>query len=188
MNRSSLSYVIRDALRVYDNTQPVINFINNETIIKIIKSDTYMKRDTLKLIYKETSDFICEIEIEIIGTFYSSGNKTDVGIWEWAWANANISPNQNHYAKELLLYGLKLGKEDEYYKKILITSSGIIKDLIQLDIIISIARSLIKLKYGYICPYTTKNGDDIVTTYYLFIPNDDFKEFTAIINSRDYDK
>lgn len=180
MNTSSLQYVVRDALAKYDITQPVVDFIKNEGTLKFISSKVNNKRDTVQIYYKSTNTFICEVEVEIIGKFSTQKNSSDIGVWEWAWSDISLKANNIHYSKELLLYGTKLDVSEEYYKKMLIMSRGIIRDPVQLDIIIAIARSFIKIPDNIIYPDTT--GEKmLVTTYYLFIPNDDFREFVSIV-------
>jgi hypothetical protein len=178
----SIQYVTRDALGKYDITQPIVNFIKNEATLKFIPSKINNKRDTVQIYYKSTNTFICEVEIEILGKFSTKKDNSDIGVWEWAWSDISLKANNIHYSKELLLYGTKLDTSEEYYKKILIMSRGIIRDSVQLDIIISIARSFIKIPGNIIYPDTNLNGEKtFVTTYYLFIPNDDFRDFVSII-------
>jgi len=174
-----VQYVVRDALVKYDKMQPIIDFIKNETAIKIISSKINNKRDIIQICYKNSDTLICEAEIEIIGKFGTWKNNSDIGIWEWAWADMSLKATNVHYAKQLLLYGTKLDISEEYYKKFLIMSRGIVKDPVQLDIIVAISQSLIKLPGSII--YPDENSTNNKTTYYLIIPNDDFREFTSIV-------
>lgn len=197
MNTSSIQHVVRDALVRYDMTQPIVNFIKNETTLKFIPSTINNKRDSVRIYYKSTNTFICEVDIEIVGKFSTQKNNSvykdtqetiapfrgsDVGVWEWAWSDISLKANKVHYSKELLLYGTKMDISEGYYKKMLIMSRGIIRDPVQLDIIISIARSFVKIPGNIIYPDINLNGEKIlVTTYYLFIPNDNFRDFVSVI-------
>lgn len=182
MNSQSVQYTVRDALVKYDMTQPIINFIKNECVIKFVSSKVNNKRDTVLIYHKSTDSLICEVEVEIIGKYCAQKEGAEVGIWEWAWSDTTLKTSNIHYSKELLLYGIKLDVSEEYYKKMLITSRGIINDAIQLDIMISIARNFVKIPGNIIYPDTSYSDNKMtIVTYYLFIPNDDFKQFVSII-------
>lgn len=159
----NIQYIITKALVEYDTAQPIIKFLSKETNIAGIKTSSDIERSLFKFYKKDTNELILETEFEYIGIYYDKLN-----VWSWSWSHPGLTNSECYLAKEILLYGLKLGSEVSYLKNILTTSRGLITEKTQLDIHISLGASIIK--QPYIFPFYYK-VDEYNLVYYCILLN-----------------
>ena len=104
----------------------------------------------------------------------------ETNVWVWGWANPVINTFQNEIVRKLLIYGLNIDlnihiNEPIYYyvKTNLINSRFKVKNKIQLDILLSMAKRILKNKCKFIQPKKIQlTATKEVTIYYTIYDMD----------------
>jgi len=174
----SVQNIISQALENYDKSIAVINYLLNETFLKIDKNDS-QQRTVFKFYNKKTKNLLFESEVEIIAIYYDK-----LHIWSWAWSQTGLKNAENFLSKEILLYSLKLEDDMSYIKNLLCSSRGIINDITQIDINLAIGSDIIKKHYIYPLIHNIDNSNLI---YYYILINTDKLNKLSIDDNNDFD-
>lgn len=165
MDRMSVADIIKKALIYYDQTEPVIRYLQTKTTYTGIKTAVDNARTTLTFTDNDSHQIVLETEVEILAVYYDRYH-----LWSWSWAQTGLKSSENYLAKNLLRYSLDLDHHLTYLKSILFTSRNIIRSPTQIDINLAIAADILKTPYIY--PYVYPiNNDQLV--YYLILLNVD---------------
>jgi len=183
MSDSSLGSLIKKALEYFDekNMENKL-YLNNTNSIENIKLHVLNQNKKLfdapinQLVIKDNKDKILgNFNVELLGFF---DIKTKV--WIWSWVMPFLKKNLSVQCKYLLKYGLNLEPTDTenndiYYLKLILSNSRImIRDNIQLEILLAIVSYLLGNRIKFIYPIKDKNNT--LVTYYLVREQTDTKE------------
>ena len=160
--------IIKYALKKYDETYRVIEYLKNNTKYSNTHAPTG-KRSVLKFYDSETEKLVLTTEYEFYGVYFNKYK-----LWAWAWALPDSTIPSIYLVKELLIYGVTADKRLYQLKSILTTSKGIINDITQLDINLAVGSYIIKQPYIYPHIKTVENADLI--------------NYVILLNTEDLDK
>ena len=178
MSDSSLGSLIKKALEYFDekNTENKLYLNNTKSIENLklnliydyeLKKDKSLDAPKNQLSIKDNEDrLLGHFNVELLGYF-----DVETKIWIWSWVMPLLKKSLSVECRYLLKYGLNLEptnieNNDIYYIKILLSNSRIlIKDNIQLEILLAIVSYLLGNRIKFI--YPVKDKTKPVVTYYL---------------------
>jgi hypothetical protein len=171
MNKNSYFNAIKTAIEEHDIYEyKIIDFLKK---IEFIKIENYNQNLTPKIkFFDEKKKLLLESGFENVGVFKQKNN-----IWHWAWSMNAINNNQNFISRNILSYSFKLKSEvpsEFLLKSILLDSKIVIKNKLQLEILLALSSYLSKLHFIFklpILPYSY-NIDEYINYKSLFTNKD----------------
>lgn len=149
MNNIIFFNTIKAAIEENDNYEyKLLNFLKKIEYIKISNSINLTPR--IKL-FDSNKNLLLESAYENVGVYKQKNNT-----WIWAWSMNSINNNQNFISRNILLYSFKLRSEieSEYLlKSILLDSKHLIKNKLQLEILLALSSYLSKFHFILKIPY-----------------------------------
>jgi hypothetical protein len=149
MNNIIFFNTIKAAIEEYDNYEyKLLNFLKKIEYIKISNSINLTPR--IKL-FDSNKNLLLESAYENVGVYKQKNNT-----WIWAWSMNAINNNQNFISRNILLYSFKLRSEIEsefLLKSILLDSKHLIKNKLQLEILLALSSYLSKFHFILKIPY-----------------------------------
>lgn len=143
MNKNSYYNTIKTAMEEHDIYEyKILNFFKKIEYFKIHNDRNLTPR--IKL-FDSNKNLLLESSFENVGIFKQKNN-----IWQWAWSMNSINNNQNFISRNILTYSFKLKTEipSEYLlKAILLESKHIIRNKLQLEILLAISSYLSKFHF-----------------------------------------
>lgn len=165
----NISDVISKALEDYDSVKPIIKHLQKNASFQIVyPSNPDIQRSVYRFTDKITNNLILESESELLAIYYKKYN-----VWSWAWANTSLSEGDTYFSKQLVEHAIRLKSDMSYIKSLLITSRGLIKDDIQIDINLALAASIIKQPFIFTKKIPVTNDKDDFVNHYVILLNKD---------------
>jgi hypothetical protein len=166
MNKNIFFNTIKAAIEehdIYENK--ILNFLKKIHYIKLINDPNLTPR--IKL-YDSDKNLLLDSGFENVGIFKQKNNT-----WVWAWSMNSINNNQNFISRNILTYSFKLKSDipsEFLIKSILLDSKHIIKNKLQLEILLAISSYLSKFHFILKLPILPKtiNDNDYINYKELF--------------------
>lgn len=187
MNKNSYFNTIKAAIEEHDIYEyKIINFIKK---IKYLKFNNNPNLTPRIKFFDSDKNLLLDSGFENIGIYKQKNN-----IWQWGWSMNAINNNQNSISRNILTYSFKLKSDipsEFLLKSILLDSKHIIKNKLQLEILLALSSYLSKFHFIFKLPFlpntllgvedyinynslfTDKNYNDCEILY-LFIIDYDF--------------
>jgi hypothetical protein len=171
-------HLVNKSLDNYDQHQKFLNYV--EGFEKTFSSATHAKKSYLALFDTKTKEKIFESEIQYLAIFYSK----DL-IWSWAWSLSHFIKETSYVSRKLLNYGLDLTSDADPFmlRHILVSSRLLITEMFHIDVIIALAREI--LKSPYIVGkkmYVNGSDDEYVIVFYIIVEVDQMKKLEDDFN------
>jgi hypothetical protein len=149
MNKNSYYNTIKTAIEEHDIYEyKILNFFKKIEYFKINNDRNLTPR--IKL-FDSNKNLLLESSFENVGIFKQKNN-----IWQWGWSMNSINNNQNFISRNILSYSFKLKSDipsEFLLKSILLDSKHIIKNKLQLEILLAISSYLSKFHFILKLPY-----------------------------------
>ena len=159
MNKNSYFNTINAAIEEHDIYEyKIINFIKKIKYLKINNEPNLTPR--IKF-FDSDKNLLLDSGFENIGIYKQKNN-----IWQWGWSMNAINNNQNSISRNILTYSFKLKSDipSEFLLKcILLDSKHIIKNKLQLEILLALSSYLSKFHFIFklpVLPSSVLNVDD----------------------------
>jgi hypothetical protein len=175
--------LITNALEYHDKNNDIYkNVLKKVQYKQIISDDKDDGAHNIIVFYDSDKKELFRSRYEIIGIYQKSSK-----IWIWAWAMPLIYKKSTNLIRRIWNYGATLGINDTYLKTELVTSRFRVIDPIQIEIHISIAMYLSKVKTIYENKIgknqldhnseinTMKNNDEDLIQYLFLLDSDNIK-------------
>jgi hypothetical protein len=167
MNNNIYFNTIKAAIEEHDIYEyKILNFLKKIHFIKIENNTNLTPK--IKL-YDFNKNLLLESAYENVG-IYKQKNNT----WIWAWSMNAINNNQNFISRNILSYSFKLRSEinsEFLLKSILLDSKHLIKNKLQLEILLALSSYLSKFHFILKIPYlpnTAVNAEEYINYRNLF--------------------
>jgi hypothetical protein len=164
MNKNILFNTIKAAVEEHDIYEyKLINFLKKIQYIQFYNELNLTPR--IKL-FDSNKKLLLESGFENVGVYKQKNNT-----WVWAWSMNSINNNQNFISRNILMYSFKLKtdiKSEFLLKSILLDSKHIIKNKLQLDILLALSSYLSKFHFILkipILPDIFKNNEEEYINY-----------------------
>lgn len=149
MEKNSFFNTIKAAIEEHDIFEyKIINFLKKIEYIKVSNDPNLTPR--IKL-YDSEKNLLLDSSFENLGIYKQKNN-----MWQWGWSMNGINNNQNFISRNILSYSFKLKTEipsEFLLKSILIDSKHIIKNKLQLEILLAISSYLSKFHFILKVPF-----------------------------------
>jgi hypothetical protein len=167
MNKNSYFNTIKAAIEEYDIYEyKIINFLKKIEYFKIENNKNLTPRIKFFDLDKK---LLLESGFENVGVFKQKNNT-----WQWGWSMNSINNNQNFISRNILSYSFKLKYEipsEFLLKSILLDSRYVIKNKLQLEILLALSSYLSKFHFIFklpILPSTFIKTEDYINYKTLF--------------------
>jgi len=173
MDKNIYFNTIKTAMEEHDNYEyKILNFIKKIEYFKIDNNPNLTPR--IKF-FDSNKNLLLDSAFENVGVYKQKNN-----IWQWGWSMNSINNNQNFISRNILSYSFKLKTEipSEYLlKAILLDSKHIIKNKLQLEILLAISSYLSKFHFILKLPYLPNiNFHEEYINYKQLFTNKNFNE------------
>ena len=167
MNKNSYFNTIKTAIEEHDiHEYKLINFIKK---IKYLKINNIPNLTPRIRFFDSDKNLLLDSGFENIGIYKQKNN-----IWQWGWSMNAINNNQNSISRNILTYSFKLKSDipDEFIlKSILLDSKHMIKNKLQLEVLLALSSYLSKFHFIFklpILPNTIFGVEDYINYNNLF--------------------
>jgi len=148
MNKNSYFNTIKTAIEEHDiHEYKLINFIKK---IKYLKINNIPNLTPRIRFFDSDKNLLLDSGFENIGIY-----KQKNSIWQWGWSMNAINNNQNSISRNILTYSFKLKSDipNEFIlKSILLDSKHMIKNKLQLEILLALSSYLSKFHFIFKLP------------------------------------
>ena len=168
MSKNNYFNTIKAAMEEHD--------IYQYKIINFLKKIEYLKINNINLnitprikFYDINKNLLFESGYEILGK-YNQKNST----WYWGWSILSINNNQNFISRNILNYSFKLNfdtQQEVLLKSILLQSRHLIKNKMQLEILLAISSYLSKFQFIFKVPFLPEIFNEYINYKSLFTDN-----------------
>ena len=168
MSKNNYFNTIKAAMEEHDIYQyKIINFLKK---IEYLKINNFNLNITPRIkFYDINKNLLFESGYEILGK-YNQKNST----WYWGWSILSINNNQNFISRNILNYSFKLNfdtQQEVLLKSILLQSRHLIKNKMQLEILLAISSYLSKFQFIFKVPFLPEIFNEYINYKSLFTDN-----------------
>ena len=167
MSKNNYFNTIKAAQEEHDIYQyKIINFLKKIEYLKLENNPNLTPR--IKF-YDINKTLLLDSGYEIIGKYNQKNN-----IWQWGWSIFSINNNQNFISRNILNYAFKLKfdtQQEVILKSVLLQSRHLIKNKMQLEILLALSSYLSKFQFIFKIPMLPEILNDYINYKSLFTDN-----------------
>jgi hypothetical protein len=167
--------IIKSSIEYYDSFQPRINSILNKIeYIELINNNNITDQIVF---YDKNKKIILRSSYECLSYYLPSEN-----IWKWSWSVPYIAKKYTYITRKLIDYAVGIETyNDAFIKNILVNSKIIIKNDIQLDILLALFSKLSKKPFILKYPHLPIDENNLTNEKY-----NNLISYKEIINNKKY--